>query len=99
MISGSETTPTETIKAHLRCIADFRSIVREIADELGPCEIREYLLYMVKQQRCSWAVFNQTVRAPRFNPLLDAVLIWTAALTFSVPVKIACTLYEPQECQ
>ena len=55
-----------TIKAYLRCITDFARYFGKSPDELGPTEIREYQLYLVKQKRCSWAVFNQTVCALRF---------------------------------
>src|SRR5262249_5687988 len=54
------------IKAYLRCIADFARHFGKAPDQLGPAEIREYQLYLVKQKRCSWAVFNQTVCALRF---------------------------------
>jgi integrase/recombinase XerD len=55
-----------TIKAYLRCIANFARHFGKSPDQLGPAEIREYQLYLVKQRRCSWAVFNQTVCALRF---------------------------------
>ena len=55
-----------TIKAYLRCIANFARHFGKSPDQLGAAEIREYQLYLVKQKRCSWAVFNQTVCALRF---------------------------------
>ena len=55
-----------TIKAYLRCIANFARHFGKSPDQLGPVEIREYQLYLVKEKRCSWAVFNQTVCALRF---------------------------------
>jgi integrase/recombinase XerD len=55
-----------TIKAYLRCIADFARHFAKSPDQLGPAEIREYQLYLVKEKRCSWSVFNQTVCALRF---------------------------------
>jgi hypothetical protein len=52
-----------TIRAYLRCIANFARHFGKAPDQLGPAEVREYQLYLVKQKRCSWAVFNQTVCA------------------------------------
>ena len=50
-----------TIKAYLRCVSNFARHFGKSPDELGPPQIREYQLYLVKQKQCSWAVFNQTV--------------------------------------
>ena len=55
-----------TMKAYLRCIANFARHFGKSPDQLGPADIREYQLYLVKQRQCSWAVFNQTVCALRF---------------------------------
>jgi len=55
-----------TIKAYLRCVSNFARHFGKSPDELGPAQIREYQLYLVKQKQCSWAVFNQTVCALRF---------------------------------
>jgi integrase/recombinase XerD len=55
-----------TIKVYLRCIANFARHFGKSPDQLGPAQIREYQLYLVKQMRCSWALFNQTVCALRF---------------------------------
>ncbi|HKA20229.1 MAG TPA: site-specific tyrosine recombinase/integron integrase, partial [Blastocatellia bacterium] len=55
-----------TIKAYLRCVSNFARHFGKTPDELGPPQIREYQLYLVKQKQCSWAVFNQTVCALRF---------------------------------
>jgi site-specific recombinase XerD len=55
-----------TIKAYLRCVSNFARHFKKSPDELGPPQIREYQLYLVKQKQCSWAVFNQTVCALRF---------------------------------
>ena len=55
-----------TIKAYLRCVSQFSQHFGKSPDQLGPAEIREYQLYLIKQKQCSWAVFNQTVCALRF---------------------------------
>lgn len=55
-----------TIKAYLRCVSQFAQHFGKSPDQLGPAQIREYQLYLIKQKQCSWAVFNQTVCALRF---------------------------------
>ena len=55
-----------TIKAYLRCVSNFARHFGKSPDELGPAQIREYQLHLVKEKQCSWAVFNQTVCALRF---------------------------------
>ena len=55
-----------TIRAYLRCVAQFAQHFRKSPDQLGPEHIREYQLCLVQQKKCSWSQFNQIVCALRF---------------------------------
>src|SRR5579875_719172 len=55
-----------TIRAYLRCVADFARHFRASPDQLGPEHIREYQLLLVHRKRVAWATVNQTVCALRF---------------------------------
>ncbi len=55
-----------TIRAYLRCVADFARHFGVSPDQLGPEHIREYQLFLVHRKRVAWATFNQTVCALRF---------------------------------
>jgi len=55
-----------TVRAYLRCVTLFAQHFGKSPDQLGPEQIRQYQLYLVKQKKCSWTHFNQTVCALRF---------------------------------
>jgi len=55
-----------TIATYLRCVATFAQHFSKPPDQLGPEHVRQYQLFLVKEQRVSWAVFNQHVCALRF---------------------------------
>jgi integrase/recombinase XerD len=55
-----------TIDTYIRCVANFAQHFSKSPDQLGPEHIRHYQLYLVKQRRVSWSVFNQHVCALRF---------------------------------
>jgi site-specific recombinase XerD len=55
-----------TIEVYLRCVAKFARHFGAAPDRLGRQHIRQYQLFLVEQQKVSWAVFNQTVCALRF---------------------------------
>lgn len=55
-----------TIRVYLRCVASFAQHFGKSPDQLGPEHVRTYQLFLVKQKKASWALFNQTVCALRF---------------------------------
>jgi site-specific recombinase XerD len=57
----------QTIRAYLRCVANFAKHFGQSPDQLAGSHVREYQLHLVKQKQCSWSQFNQTVCALRFS--------------------------------
>ena len=55
-----------TIEAYVRCVASFAKHFHQSPDQLGPDQIREYQIFLVRQKKASWALFIQTVCALRF---------------------------------
>jgi integrase/recombinase XerD len=55
-----------TVKAYIRCVANFAQYFRVSPDQLGPQHVRQYQLFLVERKKVSWALFNQTVCALRF---------------------------------
>jgi len=55
-----------TITVYIRCVAQFAQHFRLSPDRLGLEHIRQYQLFLVRQKKVSWALFNQTVCALRF---------------------------------
>jgi integrase/recombinase XerD len=55
-----------TIRAYLRCVAQFAQHFQCSPDALGPELIRAYQLFLVQKKKASWGSFNQTVCALRF---------------------------------
>lgn len=55
-----------TQRAYIRCVANFAKQFKAAPDRLGPEDIREYQLFLVRRKKLSWALFNQTVCALRF---------------------------------
>jgi site-specific recombinase XerD len=55
-----------TIEVYLRCVANFAKHCGAAPDRLGPEHSRAYQLFLVRQKKVSWAIFNQTVCALRF---------------------------------
>ena len=55
-----------TIEAYIRCVAKFAQHFGTSPDQLGPEHVRDYQLFLLQQQKSSWAVLNQTVCALRF---------------------------------
>jgi integrase/recombinase XerD len=56
----------ETIRAYIRCVADFAKHFHQSPDQLGPDQVRDYQIFLVRQKKASWASFNQAVCALRF---------------------------------
>jgi site-specific recombinase XerD len=55
-----------TIRAYVRCVAAFAQHFNTSPEELGPEHVRTYQLFLVREQKTGWAVFNQTVCALKF---------------------------------
>lgn len=55
-----------TIEIYVERVAKFAEYFNQSPDRLGPSHIRQYQVFLVKNQKASWAKFNQTVCALRF---------------------------------
>jgi integrase/recombinase XerD len=56
----------QTIETYLRRVAQFAQYFRTSPDRLGPEHVRQYQLYLVREQHASWSLVTQTVCALRF---------------------------------
>ena len=55
-----------TVEIYVRCVAQLAQHFSSSPDLLGPQQIREYLIFLVRRKKVSWSTFNQTVCALRF---------------------------------
>jgi integrase/recombinase XerD len=55
-----------TIRAYLRCVAEFARYFHTSPEHLGPEHVRTYQLYLVQQKHVAWRTFKQIVCALRF---------------------------------
>jgi site-specific recombinase XerD len=55
-----------TIDSYTYQVDKFLEYFGQAAEELGPAEIREYQLYLIKEKNIGWSSFNQLVCALRF---------------------------------
>jgi len=55
-----------TIDAYVRHVAEFAKYFGQSPDQLGPEQIRQYQLYLIRQKKAAWGTFNQVVCALRF---------------------------------
>jgi site-specific recombinase XerD len=55
-----------TVEIYVRCVAQLAQHFGTSPDLLGPEQIRDYLIFLIRRRRVSWSVFNQTVCALRF---------------------------------
>jgi hypothetical protein len=55
-----------TVAAYIRRVAEFAKHFRKSPDLLGPEEIREYQLYLIKEKQVSLSSYIQTVCGLRF---------------------------------
>lgn len=55
-----------TVRAYLRCVAEFAQHFHTSPEHLGPEHVRTYQLYLVQQKHVAWRTFKQIVCALRF---------------------------------
>ena len=55
-----------TQECYIRAVAQFAKHFAKSPDELGPNDVRAYLLHMVNVRHASWSLYNQTRCALRF---------------------------------
>jgi integrase/recombinase XerD len=55
-----------TVAAHIRSVAEFAKYFGKSPELLGPEQIREYQLYLIKEKRVSLSTYIQAVCALRF---------------------------------
>ncbi len=56
----------KTVSIYVRCVAAFAKYFGQSPEELNEGHIREYQVYLVKEKKSSWTVYNQSVSALRF---------------------------------
>jgi integrase/recombinase XerD len=56
----------KTIKQYTNCVAQFARYFNKCPKELGPKEIKEYLLYLIDDEQSSWSKYRQVVCGLRF---------------------------------
>lgn len=56
----------KTLKLYVDCVARFARYFGKSPEQLGPEEVRTYLLYMVNERKVAWGTYNQTLSALRF---------------------------------
>ena len=55
-----------TQRAYVSAVARFSTFFRKSPEQLGPEDVRTYLLHIVHKRRASWSFYNQTLCALRF---------------------------------
>lgn len=55
-----------TIEIYVRCVAQFAQHWGQSPDRLGPEQIRQYLVFLVRRRKVSWSVFKLHLCALRF---------------------------------
>lgn len=56
----------KTIKQYTYCVIQFARYFNQCPKELGPKEIKQYLLYLIDKKQSSWSHYRQTVCGLRF---------------------------------
>lgn len=55
-----------TIKRYTHCVSQYARHFNRCPTELGPREVKQYLLYLIDEKRSSWSEYRQVVCALRF---------------------------------
>ena len=55
-----------TVRAYIRCVADFAQHFNQSPDKLGPEQIRSYQLFLLQQKRVKLSTYIQVICALRF---------------------------------
>jgi site-specific recombinase XerD len=56
----------KTIKQYTNCVSNFARYFNKCPKLLGPKEIKQYLLYLIDEKKCSWSQYRQTVCGLRY---------------------------------
>lgn len=56
----------DTVRAYGRILKEFAQHFRRTPDQLGPEEVRQYQLYLIRERKLSWRTIEQQVAALRF---------------------------------
>lgn len=56
----------KTIKQYTLCVSHFARYHGKCPKELGPAEVKKYLLYLIEEKQSSWSQYRQTVCGLRF---------------------------------
>lgn len=65
-----------TITSYTRVVADFARFFRRSPDQLGPEEIRQYLLHVIEQRKLGWATYQGYRAALKFFYTKTLKLPW-----------------------
>ena len=55
-----------TVEAYVRAVSQFSRHYGRSPDQLSGEQVRQYLLYLVKERQVSWSLYNQTRCALQF---------------------------------
>ena len=55
-----------TIEVYTECVADFARHFHASPEDLGPEDVRSYLLHLVRERQVSWSLYNQARHALLF---------------------------------
>jgi integrase/recombinase XerD len=91
----------QTVRSYLWCVARFARYFNLSPEQLGPEDVRAYLVYLVQERRVSLSYYKQTRAALRFlyrvtlgrNDVLDAIPPVKQPRTLPVvlsPEEVAC---------
>lgn len=56
----------KTIKQYSLCVEHFARFFNKCPSELGPKEIKQYLLYLIDEKKSSWSHYRQTICGLRY---------------------------------
>ena len=51
----------KTIKQYTLCVSQYARYFGKCPKVLGPKEIKQYLLYLIDEKKCSWSHYRQAV--------------------------------------
>jgi len=75
-----------TIRAYLRCVAEFAQHFHTSPEQLGPEHVRTHQRYLVQQKHVAWRTFKQIVCALRF---FSHTTLGVPEMIEYIPIRVA----------